>query len=877
MKRLLILMGLFGLLTGITWGQTHFQTVYSGNPYLAMNIYVTSAVIEDVALTAGDEIGIFDGEYCVGAAVVEGDIDPYLAMVAATDEAGTPEVDGFTPGNAIIFKIWDSENDMEITDVAATYALGDGTFASQGSAMVDLVGSLPEDHFTPVYFGNPYLAMNFYITAASIDDVELGAGDEIGIFDGDVCVGAGVLSAPIGDYVALVAATDDPGTPEIDGFTPGHTISYRLWDAGQELEIENVEAVYALGDGIFASQGSAMADLIGSTSVSGPVVVSPLADLTLPEDNPVMDIADLDTVFEDLDPEETLAYSVSNTESAVQVTIGEGALLQLELTADWFGEDVIVVTATNSVMESISDEFTLTVTPVNDPPQAFPLISPENGASLSTLSPAFSWQAASDIDPDDVVTYRLYLSTDPENYLQVYAGSETSWTPTEPLEDNSTYHWLVSAVDMAGDTVANTGGSRHFFLNLENESPQPFDLISPENDAMLSTLQPQFLWHPAPDIDPDDVLTYRLYLGTTIEDFARVYEGTDTTWTPAESLLDNSSYYWMVSAVDPSGDTVENIDGASHFYLNAENEAPSVVELVTPTDNSVEVVLTPEFYWEAATDPDPGDTLMYDLLIAVDTVMTDPQIITTPDHEWILETPLMDNGEYYWQVITRDLAGLETASEVYRFWTNTELEPPNPFELLSPPDMAQGLTTTPAFIWETATDNDPRDYAVYTLMVAEDSAFVSIVLTAEALTDTVFTPSEGLSENTRYWWKIIAMDTDSLTTESPVQTFTVGYVATEPEAAIPTKFALHTNYPNPFNPTTTIRYDLPEPSQVRLTIYNQLGQPIRTLVHGEKSAGFQSVVWDGRNNVGQQAGTGIYFYQINSGKFNQTRKMILLK
>ncbi|MCF7903238.1 MAG: hypothetical protein K9M19_07385, partial [Candidatus Marinimicrobia bacterium] len=411
MKRLLILMGLFGLLTGITWGQTHFQTVYSGNPYLAMNIYVTSAVIEDVALTAGDEIGIFDGEYCVGAAVVEGEIDPYLAMVAATDEASTPEVDGFTPGNPIIFRIWDSENDMEITNVAATYALGDGTFTSQGSAMVDLVGNLPEDHFTPVYFGNPYLAMNFYITAASIDDVELGAGDEIGIFDGDVCVGAGVLSAPIGDYLALVAATDDPGTPEIDGFTPGHTISYRLWDAGQELEIENVEAVYALGDGIFSSQGSAMADLAGSTSTTVPTVAHPIPDIVLDEDAAGFDVADLDTVFANPAPEDPLIYTITNAEAGVQLTLVNTSILHLELGPDWYGGATVTITASNSNSESVDDAFEITVNAVNDAPQ---LVSIPDQTTVEDSSIVVSI-GATDVDFDlnaaETLTFTLTNNT----------------------------------------------------------------------------------------------------------------------------------------------------------------------------------------------------------------------------------------------------------------------------------------------------------------------------------------------------------------------------------------------------------------------------------------------------------------------------------
>ena len=120
MKKFLLIVCSLGLLAHSSFAQTHFQTVYTGNPYLAMNIYVTSAVIGDVSLVDGDEIGIFDGEYCVGAAVVSGGLDPYLAMVAATDDPGTPEVDGFAAGNTIQFRLWRASDGVENTTVAPT-------------------------------------------------------------------------------------------------------------------------------------------------------------------------------------------------------------------------------------------------------------------------------------------------------------------------------------------------------------------------------------------------------------------------------------------------------------------------------------------------------------------------------------------------------------------------------------------------------------------------------------------------------------------------------------------------------------------------------------------------------------------------------------
>jgi len=94
---------------------------------------------------------------------------------------------------------------------------------------------------------------------------------------------------------------------------------------------------------------------------------------------------------------------------------------------------------------------------------------------------------------------------------------------------------------------------------------------------------------------------------------------------------------------------------------------------------------------------------------------------------------------------------------------------------------------------------------------------------------------------------------------------------------IPTEFALSQNFPNPFNPTTNIRYSIPESSVVTLTIYNMLGQQVRTLVNSQQDAGYYTVTWDGSNEFGSKVASGIYIYRISAGKFNSTIKMNLLK
>jgi flagellar hook assembly protein FlgD len=95
--------------------------------------------------------------------------------------------------------------------------------------------------------------------------------------------------------------------------------------------------------------------------------------------------------------------------------------------------------------------------------------------------------------------------------------------------------------------------------------------------------------------------------------------------------------------------------------------------------------------------------------------------------------------------------------------------------------------------------------------------------------------------------------------------------------AIPGEYALHYNYPNPFNPVTTMLYDLTETGHTRLIIYDLLGREVHVLIDKIMAPGYYSTQWNGRNQHGQTVGAGVYFYQIQSNGFIQTRKMLLLK
>jgi len=94
---------------------------------------------------------------------------------------------------------------------------------------------------------------------------------------------------------------------------------------------------------------------------------------------------------------------------------------------------------------------------------------------------------------------------------------------------------------------------------------------------------------------------------------------------------------------------------------------------------------------------------------------------------------------------------------------------------------------------------------------------------------------------------------------------------------IPKVFKVEPNYPNPFNPETVIKYQIPKSSQVVIIVYNLKGQEVRILEESFKEPGFYQVNWDGKNNHGKLVSSGEYILAIRAGKFNHTMKMVFLK
>jgi hypothetical protein len=133
---------------------------------------------------------------------------------------------------------------------------------------------------------------------------------------------------------------------------------------------------------------------------------------------------------------------------------------------------------------------------------------------------------------------------------------------------------------------------------------------------------------------------------------------------------------------------------------------------------------------------------------------------------------------------------------------------------------------------------------------------------------------DAVGDGWKYYYKITAVDFSGNESDPASPGDITG--ATGP-TALPTDFALYQNVPNPFNPVTTIMFDLPERTFVKLHIYDVNGQSVRALLNEEMSPGRQATKWNGKDSKGRNVASGIYFYRLETSRFTRTNKMLLLK
>ncbi|UCC81116.1 MAG: T9SS type A sorting domain-containing protein [Candidatus Zixiibacteriota bacterium] len=194
-------------------------------------------------------------------------------------------------------------------------------------------------------------------------------------------------------------------------------------------------------------------------------------------------------------------------------------------------------------------------------------------------------------------------------------------------------------------------------------------------------------------------------------------------------------------------------------------------------------------------------------------------------------------------------------------------------------DASEGLGDRIELTWNAISHPDLAGYNIYRSNW-ENGDYVKLNTTPVANANYT---DNTIPDNHIYWYAVTAAYTgsygDAESMESDKAYGSTDFVtgAGDKSPAIPELFFLSQNYPNPFNPYTTLSYGLPKDSHVRINIFNILGQQVVTLVDERQTAGYRSVIWNGKDGSDGNVSSGIYFYTIEAGDYRASKKMLLIK
>ncbi len=243
----------------------------------------------------------------------------------------------------------------------------------------------------------------------------------------------------------------------------------------------------------------------------------------------------------------------------------------------------------------------------------------------------------------------------------------------------------------------------------------------------------------------------------------------------------------------------------------------------------------------------------------INNVYQNSSILSTPHEVTLLE----NNKKYFWKVS----AGNEIFPNLYSGIMSfiTQLAKP---VLVAPLNNSTNVPVPVGFSWEGIIGADK-----YHIQIGKNIFFTNAVINDSTLS-TTFYNAAGLDLNKVYYWRVRAGNQNGFGKYAQYNKFTTSSTVSvsEEETGIPNEFRLMNNYPNPFNPSTTIKYQIPKNCKVVLEVYSITGEKVATLVDEEQNAGFYNVNF---NTV--SLSSGIYMYKIQAGNFSTIKKMMILK
>jgi hypothetical protein len=367
------------------------------------------------------------------------------------------------------------------------------------------------------------------------------------------------------------------------------------------------------------------------------------------------------------------------------------------------------------------------------------------------------------------------------------------------------------------------------------------------------------------DPDPPTIVDYEIYrrqasrvdgwdlVGSVPADGSWLYESTVATLcdsTPQQGICWST---FLVRATTPF--PASYFDSEPDSCYSVDNLAPDVPGNVHAVLGSLQVTLS----WDANSEPDFDEYAVYR-----DTVPGFPLVtpLASTPTEGYLDTDLPPVDAWWYVVTAFDINGNES-------------EPHEVSIVDDPPGAPQGLhaygdTTLVSLIWRPNEESDFHRYSVYRDTVSDVATETPL---GYALTEFFEDPDPP--DSPMWWYVVTAWDYSGKESEPSLPDSASTLTGVQDGVS---RLALRHASPNPFNPMTSITYELPEDALTELSVYDASGKLVRVLVRKrDVSAGVHHVIWDGRDGEGRAVASGVYFYRLQVGDEVLTKRMVMLK
>ncbi len=495
-------------------------------------------------------------------------------------------------------------------------------------------------------------------------------------------------------------------------------------------------------------------------------------------------------------------------------------------------------------------------------PAAPALLTPADNTWLVSDTAFCSWSAAAKKTKASAVYYVLkgFLLPDTVNP----AITDTTALTMDTLQvAEGRYMWRVEAHDLAGNPPGLSG---FFAFGYDTTAPVLAAMLAPADSLVTNQSSVSFIWSVSSDA-VSGLKEYTLQYACDPGFSAGLAETTLTDTSITLTLVD-TNYYWRVAA----GDTAGNSSLSGVRYLSIDTYDPAIPALASPADNiwlgDTAVVCS----WNEVAKKIKASAVEY--VIQLDTSNTFAQPLYQDTTGILLDSFNLAEGRYYWRVMAYDLAGnYGTYSGSRAFGVDTTV-PDIQYVLDLPDDVSApyGPYQVSSRVYDLS---GVKSAWLFTQVNGGAWDSTAMFSAADSLYDSIPALSPAIDETLTVSYYVRAADQLDQTNTSAVYSFRaidLSGVEGNPEAPVPTVFALNGAWPNPSRGHTTFKYQLPKESGVSLTVYNIAGQMVKRFDQGTKPAGYHQIIWN--DNA---LPNGVYIYQLRAGNFSATRKLLMVR